>query len=279
MTGVQTCALPIYLKNYYKDNLAPNISKLIIVGDVNKETILPKLGFLKNWTSERVIGRRWEFTPPAITKTKLYLVNKEKSAQSEIRIGYMALSYDPFGDYYKNIIVNYPLGGAFNSRINMNLREAKGWTYGARSGFVGGKYDGRFSAAAGVKLNATDSSIVEFMKEIKMYAAGGIKQEELDFSKKAILQSDALRFESPEQKAYFLKRLVDFSLDAEYIKKQNEILKAITKQDVDALAAKYLPYNNMDIVVVGDKAKIYEGLVKLGYEIVELDMNGNPVVK
>jgi len=97
---------------------------------------MPKIEFLKNWQGEK-LKREVDNSSPAIAKTKIYLVKKEKAPQSEIRVSYMAIPYDPTGDYYKAQIMNYTLGGAFNSRINMNLREAKGWTYGARTGFNG----------------------------------------------------------------------------------------------------------------------------------------------
>ena len=281
ISGTQETVASITLddvKKYYQNSLSPAISQLVVVGDITKESFLPKLDFLKNWKSVSVKKSPQEATPK-IEKTKLYLVNKDKAAQSEIRMGCMALPYNALGDYYKCIIMNYPLGAPFNCRINMDIREEKGYTYGAHSYFNGSKYDGLFYAYAGVRSNVTDSSVIEFMKLIKQYADSGITANELEFTKKSMAQSDALRFESPSQKATFLKRLVDYNLDKNYLNAQNDILKKITKPEIDALAKKYIPYKNMDIVVVGDKAKIYDGLVKLGYEIVELDTDGNPVKK
>lgn len=190
----------------------------------------------------------------------------------------MAMPYDALGEYYKSSIMNYILGGAFNSRINMNLRENKGWTYGARSGFNGNKFIGPFTASAGVRANATDSSIVEFMKEIKNYASKGITDDELSFTKNSIAQSDALKYETAQQKAGFIKRIMDYNLEKTYVDKQNEILKSITKQEITTLAKTRLPFENMVILVVGDKSKTYQGLTKLGYEIVELDVDGNPIL-
>jgi len=212
---------------------------------------------------------------PAVTKTKIYFVNKEKAPQSEIRIGYMALPYDATGEYYKSTIMNFSLGGAFNSRINLNLREAKGWTYGARSAFNGSKFIGPFVANGGVRADVTDSSIVEFMKEIKQFADNGITEKELVFTKMSLGLNEALRYETPTQKAGFLKRILDYNLDKDFPKAQNSILEKITKADIDALAKKALPYDRMNIVVVGDKQKVFAGLLKLGYEVVELDAEGN----
>ena len=266
------------VKNYYNNNFSPSISQLVVVGNISKEDILQKAGFLKNWKEKKVVQMpEPEF--PKIDKTKIFFVNKDKAPQSEIRIGYMGIPYDATGEYYKSGLMNYVLGGAFNSRINLNLREDKGWTYGARSGFMGTTFAGPYTASAGVKAPATDSSVVEFMKEIKKYADEGIRTEELEFTKNSVGQSDALKYETPSQKAMFLKRIIEYGLDKNFTDKQSEILKSIGKTEIDALAKKHLPYNNMNIVVVGDKSKVYDGLSKLGYEIIELDMDGNPVKK
>ena len=266
------------VKAYYSNNFSPTISSLVIVGDVSKDNILPKLTFLKNWEAKK-INRNPEPATPAVDKTKIYIVNKENAPQSEIRIGYMSMPYDAYGEYYKSYVMNYVLGGAFNSRINLNLREDKGYTYGARAGFNGSKYPGPYTASAGVRGNATDSSLVEFMKEIKTYAESGIKKEELEFTKSSIGQSDALKYETPWQKTGFLKRILDYNLDKSFVDKQNEILKSISPEEINTLAKKHLPHDKMVIVVVGDKNKIYEPISKLGYAIEELDIEGNPVKK
>jgi zinc protease len=264
------------VKKYYTSYFVPSVSSLVIVGDIEKEPVLAKLTFLKNWTGNTVV-HGMEPASPGIDKTKIYLVNKDKAPQSEIRIGYMSLPYDATGDYYKATLMNYVLGGAFNSRINMNLREQHGFTYGARSYFSGNKYAGPFTASAGVKGNATDSSVVEFMKEIKKYADSGISKEELSFTKNSIGQSEALKYETPMQKAGFMSRILDYNLPKDFVEKQNSILKDISDAEINSFAKKLLPYNNMIILVVGDKAKIYNGLAKLGYDIIELDADGNPV--
>jgi zinc protease len=264
------------VKAFYANNVSPHVSSLVVVGDIDKDAALAKLTFLKKWEGKK-IARSTEAAAPAIQKTKLYLVNKEKAPQSEIRIGYIALPFDASGDYYKSTLANYVLGGAFNSRINLNLRELHGFTYGARSGFSGTKYAGPYTASAGVRGNATDSSVVEFMKEIKKYAEKGITKEELDFTKNSIGQSEALKYETPQQKAGFMARILDYDLGKDFVEKQNTILKSITETEINEIAKKRLPYNNMIILVVGDKAKIYDGLLKLGYDVVELDSDGNPL--
>lgn len=261
------------LKSYYKKNISPNISNLVVVGDISKADVLTKVNFLKTWKSTNVSLPK-EDAVPEINKTKIYLINKDKAAQSEIRIGYMSMPYDATGEFYKSTLMNYTLGGAFNSRINMNLREDKGYTYGARSTFNGTKYAGPFVASAGVRANATDSAMVEFIKEINNYSGSGISEEELQFTKNSIGLSEALKYETPAQKAVFLKRISDFNLSPDYTDKQNQLLNTITKTEIDQLAKQKLPLEKMVITVVGDKKLIYEGLSKLGYEIIEMDSDG-----
>ncbi|WP_066829376.1 M16 family metallopeptidase [Rufibacter ruber] len=265
------------VKKFYQNYFSPSVTNLVIVGDVEQNQIMPKLAFLNKWQPKQVTMPS-DFKTAGIDKTKIFIVDKEKAAQSEIRIGYMALPYDATGEYYKASLMNYVLGGAFNSRINLNLREDKGYTYGARSGFSGTEEAGPFTASAGVRSNASDASVVEFMKEIKRFREEGITDEELAFMKSAIGQSDARRYETSFQKAAFLNNMLRYNLTPDYVAKQNEILQNITKEEINALAKKYLPVDNMSIMLVGDKAAIKPGLEKLGYEVVELDPDGAPIV-
>ncbi|MGZ5243519.1 MAG: M16 family metallopeptidase [Bacteroidia bacterium] len=210
---------------------------------------------------------------PKIEKTKIYLVNKEGAPQSELRIGYLALPYDATGEYYKAGIMNYILGGAFNSRINLNLRENKGYTYGARSGFNGSHTPGPWRVSTGVRGDATDSAVAEILKEIKNYRENGITKEELTFTKNSILEREALKYETNSQKAGFLERILEYNLNDNYVTEQIIILKKLKRKDIKRLAEKYLPLETMAIVVVGDAKSVKPGLEKLGYEVVDMDMS------
>ena len=264
---------------YYK-SFSTETAQLVAVGQATKKMLLKDLKFIKKWKKQAPIALNNDAmgkNNPVVATTKIFFVNKERAPQSEIRIGTIALPYDATGEFFKSTIMNFPLGGAFNSRINLNLRETKGWTYGARSGFNGTKFAGPFTANAGVRADVTDSAVIEFMKEIKNFAEKGITEDELTFTKLSMGLSEALRYETPNQKAAFLKRLLDYNLDKDYTKTQNTILNGMTKAEIDALAKKNLPYTKFNIVVVGDKAKVFNGLSRLGYEIIELDADGNLV--
>lgn len=265
------------VKAFYANYYSPNLGELVIVGDVEKDEILPELEFLKNWESKNVKIPEMPKAKPA-DKTKLYLVDKADAPQSQIRIGYMTgLKYDATGEYFKSYLMNYPLGGAFNSRINLNLREDKGWTYGARGFFSSSEDEGSYTALAGVLGTATDSSVVEFMKEIKEYRERGITDDELAFMRKSIGQRDARSYETPGQKASFLRRIVHYDLDRSYVDEQTNIINTITKEEINDLAKKYLDDDQFYILVVGDGASNREKLRKLGYDMVELDAKGDVV--
>jgi zinc protease len=263
--------------NYYKNYFSPSNAKLVIVGDIDEKTAMAKAKMFESWKAKPYSIPTQTAAAP-IAKTTVYLVNKDKAPQSEIRIGYKTdLKYDATGEFYKTTLMNYILGGAFNSRINLNLREDKGWTYGARSYFVGSTYPGYFEASAGVKASATDSAVEEFMKEIIKYRQNGITDDELKFTKSSIGQRDALKYETGGQKAGFLRQIITYNLSKDFVKKQTEILNATTKEEINALAKKHLKADNMYIVVVGDASSVRPGLARLGYPIVEVDSKGNPV--
>jgi zinc protease len=263
---------------FYQKAFAPNLARLVVVGDVGEKDILPKLQFLDQWKPRKTVLPKMK-SAPSVAKTKIYLVDKPKAAQSEIRIGYVTETpYDATGEYYQTTLMAFPLGGAFNSRVNLNMREDKGWTYGCRANFSADKDGGEFIGSGGFKVNATDSAVIEYMKEFKNYAEKGITAEEVSFMKSSIGQRDALRYESSRQKAGFLANILNYKLPKNYTEKQQKMLQAITANDINNLAKKYINPDKMNIVVVGDKKVIMAGLLKLGYEIVELDVNGQPLV-
>ncbi|MEP7373300.1 MAG: pitrilysin family protein [Chitinophagaceae bacterium] len=267
------------MQYYYDNYMTSRDAEVIVVGDITEDEVLPKLSFLNNLPDKKITIPTIAATP-VVEKTKVYLVDVPKSAQTEFRVGYVTgLKYDATGEYYKTGLMNYALGAAFNSRLNMNLREDKGWTYGARGNFTGGKQTGDYAFSSGIRGNATDSALIEIMKELKNYAENGITEDELTFMKSSIGQRDALRYETGAQKAGFIGNILDNNLPADYVDQQNNIVKNITKAEIDALAKKWITADKMNVLVVGDKAKILAGLQKLGYEIIELDTDGKPLEK
>lgn len=266
------------IQNFHKNYLSRNEAKVVIVGDIDQMDAEKSLAFLQKLPNTAI---KFPTLPelPKSGKTKVYVIDIPNAAQSEFRIGIPSnMKYDATGDYYKSTIMNFPLGGAFNSRLNLDLREERGWTYGARSSFYGDKYSGLYQFSAGIRSNATDSAVVDIVKILKEFRDKGMNQEELAFTQKSIGQSEARKYESGYDKAGFLSRILDYDLPADYTKKQQELLAKLKLSDVNKLAAKNIPdVQNMTILMAADKAKVKDKLAALGYEVVEMDREGNIV--
>ncbi len=261
------------VKNYYNQFYSPSVTNMVIVGDIDEKEIMPKLNFLTKWQAKEVKIQPIPEPAPS-TEPQFYVFNKYGAPSSVITMGYPSLKFDATGDYFKNRIVNFAFGGAFNSRLNLNLREDKGYTYGIRSGFSGGKYNGTFFISSSVKRPATALSLAEIIKEFTNYQNNGITDKELAFTKNALLNEEALKYEAPYQKASFLSNIVRYNLDKNFTAEQNKILKNITKDEVNAQIKKYFDVNKLTTVVVGDKAYIEATLDKASK-----DANNKEVLK
>lgn len=262
------------VKAFVAASFATEALGLVVVGDVEQATLIDALSFLDELPRTPIALRSQPELASSASNT-LYLVDKPGAAQAEIRIGYISdMPFDATGEYFKASLMNYVLGGAFSSRINLNLREDKGYTYGARSGFSSTKMPGPFTASASVRMDSTADSVVQFINEISDYRANGISGEELEFTRSAIGQRDALNYETPAQKARFLGNILHYQLPEDFVDQQAQIINTISKQEIDVLARDKLPLESMVMLVVGDKSVIAEGLAALGYRIVELDSSG-----
>ena len=257
------------VKAFYAAHYSPRIASIVAVSDLPQAELMQKLAVFEAWEGGDVPAAALSAFPD-LGKTKIYLVDKPEAAQSQIMIGKRALKYDATGEFYRAGLMNFVLGGTFNSRINLNLREDKGYSYGARSSFNGNHDYGTFTASAGVRTDATADSIVQFENEIRGYATAGITEEELAFTRRALGQRDARQFETPGQKLSFLAQILEYGLDESFVDRQSEILAAISQEELNALAAKHLDMDGMVIVVVGDRQAIRPSLEELGYEIVDM---------
>ncbi|MGI2168666.1 M16 family metallopeptidase [Shewanella sp. MF05960] len=254
------------VKQYYQQQYRAGNAQMVVVSDLNQQQILPKLSVFSQWQGDATQVAKLPDVP-VHPKNTIYLIDKPGAAQSVITIGKTSLIYDATGDYFKAYLMNYPLGGAFNSRINLNLREDKGYTYGARTMFVGAEDSGEFMAYASVRSDVTANALVEFVNEINAYQASGMSDDELNFMRSSIAQSQALEYETPYQKAGFLRMIQRYQLDKNFTQKQDEIVNNITTKELNQLASKLLNLDDMVMLVVGDKASIEPSLRALGYQV------------
>jgi zinc protease len=256
------------VKAFYQQQVKPFNSQLIIASDLKEKMLVKSLSVFSTWQGK---GEKLDLTlaTPETKNGVIYLVNKDGASQSAIRIGKRSITQDIMGEYYKSYLMNFTLGGAFNSRINLNLREDKGYTYGAGSGFSADKFSGSFTAYAEVRADATDKSIIEFVNEINGYRDQGITTEELNFMRNAINQKDALKYETPRAKLGFLAQILEHDLAPSFVKERAEIVKNITADEINALAKKHLDLSEMLMVVVGDAKTLKPQLKALGYDVVD----------
>jgi len=258
------------VKAFYKAYFSPAKASLVVVGDINKADLLTKISSLKTWQGkDYAINADYQF--PEITPNKLYFIDLPNASQSVIRLSRRAMPYDATGEHFKATLMNYPLGSAFNSRINLNLREDKGYTYGASSYFSAGKTLGRFSAGASVKKEHTYDAMREIEVELQNYQQHGLTADEVTFMRQAISQNEALSFETPSQKSGFLRQLLQYNLPINYGEEQSNIIKNITIEQLNAIAAKELA-KPMQWIVVGDGQVVRPQLEALNIEVVELEL-------
>lgn len=251
---------------FYDAYYRPNNAVLIVVGDVTPADAQRLAARAFGEWHRKPIPALAEAVPahPAAQATAVWLVDKPGAAQSEIRIGHALTARSTTPDYYALRVLNAALGGAFTSRVNLNIREAKGYTYGARTGMTFARGAGPFVASAGVFTAKTDSSLIEFMKEIRdIRGARPLTPAETEFARASLIRAYPRALETNAGVAATLADLAFFRLpDAEltgYLTKLGQVKPA----DVTRVARQYLAPDSSVIVVVGDLAKIQPGIEAL----------------
>ena len=261
------------VKAYYAAHFPGHLTGILISASLPQDKIISALEGFAAMELEEAYRRPIEDLPEISGRT-VYLVDKEGAAQSSLRTAQPSIKYDALGDYYKAGLANFNLGGTFNSRINLNLREDKGYTYGARSGFYGGQEFGSFRVSTEVNKDATAASVTEVLNELESYAAEGMNEEEYDYMRSAIGQRDALQYETPSRKLGLLGNILRYDLPLNYRTQQNNILRETDRDTLNELTNRLITPENMAIVVVGDEASIREEIEALGMPVKKLDEDG-----
>lgn len=250
------------LKDYYNKYFSPSISRFLIAGDIEEKRVSTALeGLNKKWAAKNVVIPDIK-VQGAPEKSQIYFVDMPGAKQSVISIGCPSLPRtDP--DFYAVTIANYKLGGSFNGVFNLILREEKGFTYGARSGFSGSKNYGTFTASSRVRTNSTLESVTIFKTEMEKYRES-VPQEYIDFTKSSLLKGNALRFETLGSLLGMLNTMTDYNLPPDYIKQEEAIVKGLTVEKQLAYTKKYIDPSRMYYVVVGDAKTQLDELEKVG---------------
>ena len=260
------------VKVFYDRFYNPAKANIVVVGDIDQVRVFSILAKLNDWQpKEYEIPAYLPF--PDYQQASIFLVDKPGAVQSVIDFTKRSLPYDATGEFFKLRLMNFPLGGNFNSRINLNLREDKGYTYGANSYFSGGKTLGSFGAGGDFNAVNTLESIQEIFDEIEQYKQHGPDEDEMALMKNAFTQSDALKYETPGSKARFLRHLLVYGLNETYTEQQLAIINQISAQTMTALAREHLDVNEMQIIVVGDAESLRPQLESLGRPVIDFDVS------
>ncbi|MDH7444150.1 M16 family metallopeptidase [Aquimarina sp. 2201CG14-23] len=264
------------LKQFYANNFSPSVSKFQIVGDLNQDMALASLKNIESkWASKEVTIPEYEIVNNR-DKSSLYFVDIPNAKQSVINIGYLSMARTD-EDYFPATVMNYKLGGSFSGNVNLILREEKGYTYGARTRFGGSKIPGTFTASSSVRTNTTFESVKIFKDEIEKYKSG-ISEEDLEFTKNALIKSNARRFETQGALLGMLQEIGRYDLSPDYIAKEESIIQGMTLEQHKALANKYLDESKMAYLVIGDAATQFEQFKNAGFdEVLMLDKDAKEV--
>ncbi|HIF9311353.1 TPA: M16 family metallopeptidase [Photobacterium damselae] len=254
------------VKDFYQRYYTPNGADMVVVGDIKPQTLQQDLVSLGQWKGQAAPTYH---TPklPSIEKPAIWMVDKPGAPQTIIRLVRQGLPYDATGELYKTQLANFNLAGNFNSRINLNLREDKGYTYGAGGYLTGGKELGLATFYAQVRADASLAATKEFLAELKKMSQGGLTDKEMKFMRLAVGQQDALKYETPAKKAQLLGQMLTYSLPKDFVEQRNKIAATISKSELDKLAKKWFNPQDYQIIVVGDVAKLKPQFATLGLPI------------
>lgn len=263
------------IKKFHKENFTVNNSVMVVVGDINREKLEETLNnSLAVWVNSN--PQTEQSFDLKINNPTLYFIHKDGAAQSEIRAGHSAAGRKE-KDFFARSLLNAILGGQFSSRINLNLREDKGYTYGANSSFKFYKSAALFGVSTAVKSENTGDAVFEIIKELNEIQ-NGVDDKEIDFAKSFIIKGFPSMFETYSQVARNLALLSLHSLPDDYFNTYIQRIDSTSKNEIENAAVKSILCDNLTIVVVGDRDIIKPQLESVWKnEIIEIDKEGNKV--
>jgi zinc protease len=263
------------MQAFWKQNFVPNNAALVVAGDIS----MPELRMLADkafgsW--QRGTPARPALTPPATVSSRVVIVDKPGAPQTQLRV--VTLGAERASPDFRPLqVMNMALGGLFSSRINMNLREKNGYTYGASSAFTFRKSAGPFQVATGVRTDVTADAAGEIIKELKGIAAAPMSDMEMRMSKDSLTYSLPSAFETSANTAASLANIYTYDLGLDYYSRYAESVNSVTIPQAQAVAKKYLVPDRFLVIAVGDRAKIEPELKKLDLPVEIRDAEGNLV--
>jgi len=251
------------LKAYYTKYFSPFLASFTIAGNITESKVIKSLQPLAaTWKAGKVDFPEYSLSSE-MKESKIYFVDIPGAKQSVINIGCLGLTRTN-KDYYPAVVMNYKLGGSFNGNVNLVLREEKGYTYGARTGFSGTYIPGQFIASASVRSSATQES-VQIFKDLMEQYRNGISEADLDFTRNALIKSNARSFETLGAQIGMLRDISLYQLPVDYVKGEENIVRNMTLDQLKALAVKYIDPSKMYYVIAGDAKTQLDPLEKIGF--------------
>jgi len=272
------------VKSYYDRYFVPSKAYLVIVGDIEfrdaKKLVKDAFG---DWKKSEALSKT-TVKPVNAQYTQVNFIDMPNAVQSELRLENTIDLQMNDEDYFSALVANQILGGSFGSYLNMNLREANGYTYGARSSIGADPYASRFVASTSVRNEVTDSAIVEMVKELRRIRTEPVSAQDLNNTKNKYAGNFVLQLENPATIANFALNIERYNLPKDFYKNYLKNINAVTMEDVQAAANKYVMVDNMRIVVAGKGKDVVEGLENLNLNgkktpVFYFDKEGNKVDK
>lgn len=263
------------LTDFHATYYRPNNAILAIVGDVSLKEALPKIEkAFGDWQRGDVPATAIP-AAPAQSGSRIFLIDRPGSVQTVLQLGTLGIERTS-PDYFSLLLADRILGGGPAARLFLNLREDKGYTYGAYSNFGGSKFRGTWVSSSEVRTDVTEGAMKEFMYELKRLRDERVSADELDNAKRAIVGSFALSLEQPQSLLQNIITQKLYDLPADYWDTYPQKVAAITVADIQSVAQKYIDLDHLQIVAVGDAAKARAVLAKYG-KVEVYDSEGKPV--
>jgi len=268
---------PAMLADWHEKHYAPQNTVLAISGDVHAVTLVPKLRkWLADWQRSKA-PVTFPPAPPPAAKGKVFLIDRPGSVQTTLLMGNLAIERcDP--DYPALVVLNEVLGAGSSSRLFLNLREEKGYTYGVYSNLIARRYAGPWTAGGDLRTEVTDGAMKEFLRELNRIRNERVPEDELEAARRSVVARFALSLESPQQLIGYAITRKTYNFPADYWDKYPAQIEAIKAEDVERVARKYINPATMQVVAVGDASKIKTVLQKFG-PVEMVDASGKPAVE
>ena len=267
------------VKNEYATYFVPENAYLVIIGDIKfKEVKKAVEKAFKMWKKAAAPAVSYN-DPKDVQYSQINFIDMPNAVQSEISLINVSNLKMTDPDYFAVLLANQVLGGDFNSYLNMNLREAHGWTYGARSSIRGNKYVGKFKANTQVRNAVTDSAVVEFFKEIKKIRTEKVEDEMLKNVKAGYVGNFVMAMEKPGTIARYALLAQTQNLPADFFENYVKNINAVTADDILRVSQKYFLDEKMRVVITGKASEVLAGLESLKMPIFYFDKFGNPTEK